>query len=700
LVATDNGINNAGDDDLRTQLAAYELENRRLKREVTHLQQAIKREKTAYTTVLNQQKASTFIQRERERNLSLLLANSPNIIFFVGLTGRIEFCTEYFVKKAGYTESTDVLGRELSTVLAPFLDADTVEKLIEQIGLVLKSNEPVSFDMSLRFKENNGDKDFTGLLVPMTDAGKKSTGLMLLFHDITDLNRSRREALAASQAKSSFLSNMSHEIRTPMNAIKGLAELLALSELSGVQSNYVQNIVKSSNSLLSIINDVLDFSQINANKMELVEKPYLLEELITEVSSVVSLRATDKGLLLFMDIEPALPRSLIGDEVRVKQVIINILNNAIKYTPEGQVVFRLFGVESEDRFELVCEVEDTGIGIREEDIPYLFDAFSQADRSINHNIQGTGLGLSISDQLAKAMGGNITVKSDYGKGSVFTVHITQGIEDRAPLAAVENPAEKNVLLMEREETIMNAAHMLDELGIGHTEVTSMANLGNLPGNDYTHCIYDSSFSENSIRALREKLPHCVFIALKDMRYAVGKVEPHDDVLFIPMQVTELAKTLTRVPGQVSNEISSGKSIDNFVLSDAEFLLVDDNEINLLVGEELLRAYNAEVTCADSGEKALELCAEKKYDMIFMDHMMPGMDGVETTKAIRSSDTLNTTTPIIALTANVVNDMASYYLQNGMDDFIGKPIELADLSRILLQWLPSTKIETLDTSFPT
>ena len=526
--------------------------------------------------------------------------------------------------------------------------------------------------------------------------------LLGIYDDITKLkqNEMRLEeaieaAEEASRAKSDFLSRMSHEIRTPMNAIKGLAELLALTELNGVQDGYVRNIVKSSNSLLSIVNDVLDFSKINENKIEFIEVHYCLEDLIAEVSSMVNLRATEKGLILLMEISPALPKELVGDDVRVKQVIINILNNAVKYTPEGHVIMRLFGEETDKGFELVCAIEDTGIGIQEEDIPFLFEAFSQADRRVNHNIQGTGLGLSISDRLTRGMGGSITVESKYGKGSVFTVRLPQRIDCREPLAAVGNPVEKHVLLLGRDVRVHSAAHMLNELGVAYTAVTNEGELASMTVGRYTHCIYDESFSEKSIRRIRGGMPDCVFIALKDMRYAMGQSELHDAVLFLPLLITELVKVLAMVPGRYGEESPAEKTIDDFALADAHFLVVDDNDINLIVSGEILRAYKAEVTCAESGRIALNLCAEKKFDLIFMDHMMPEMDGVETTIALRAGESINKDTPVIALTANVVNDVASHYLQNGMNDFISKPIEMKELRRVLLSWLPESKITTME-----
>ena len=636
------------------------------------------------------------VEQEKEleagrRMLRTIIDTVPSAIFWKDRNSCFLGSNKQFAIDAGFDDPDklismtdyDIYPKEIAELYTSF-----DRKIFETGEELLHIEEP--------FQGNDGETRWISTSKALIrDGDGKPYALLGIYDDITKLKQNEKKleeameaAEEASRAKSDFLSHMSHEIRTPMNAIKGLAELLALTELSDIQDGYIRNIVKSSNSLLSIINDVLDFSKINENKIELIETNYLLADFITEVSSMVNLRATEKGLDLLMEISPSLPKELIGDDVRVKQVIINILNNAVKYTQKGHVIVRLFGEQTGKDFELVCTVEDTGIGIRKEDIPFLFEAFSQADRRVNHHIQGTGLGLTISDKLIRGMGGSITVESEYGKGSIFTARFPQRVERYEPIATVEKPEEKRVLLLERGMRFHSAARMLDELGVVYTSAETPASI---PESDYTHCIYDGGFAESDIRLVREKVSDCVFIALEDMRYAMGQSEFHDNILFLPLLITELVKVLALIPGQHDNGISGEKAIDNFVLRDTQVLVVDDNDINLIVGGEILRAYKADVTCAESGKIALEYCAETKFDLIFMDHMMPEMDGVATTIAIRDGNTPNKSTPIIALTANVVNDMASYYLENGMNDFIGKPIELDDLSRVLHRWLPASKI---------
>ena len=652
---------------------------------------------TIIKDIMEQVKQEKEIEAGRH-TLRTIIDTAPSAIFWKDKNSRFLGANRQFANDAGVDDPDKLIGMSdydfYPKEIADMYTAD--DRKIFETGEELRHIEEP-------FQGTDGATHWVSTSKTLIrDQNNEPYALLGVYDDITSskqnemkLERAIKAAEEASRAKSDFLSHMSHEIRTPMNAIKGLAELLALTELDSVQDSYISNIVKSSNSLLSIINDVLDFSKINENKIEFIEGNYLLEELIAEVSNMVSLRAAEKGLMLLMEISPALPKSLIGDDVRVKQVMINILNNAVKYTPRGHVILRLSGEETFGGFELVCAVEDTGIGIRTEDIPFLFEAFSQADRRVNHNIQGTGLGLSISDRLIRSMGGSITVESKYGKGSIFTARFPQRIENREPLACVANPGEKHVLLLERDARVRCASNMLDELGVFYTAVTAEEDIIQVAGERYTHCIYDDSFSEKHIRRVRGSMPDCVFIALKDMRYAAEQSELHDTVLFIPLLITELVKVLAMVPGQRRQEAASGKVIDDIALVDTQVLIVDDNEINLIVSGEILRAYRAEVTCAEGGRSALDLCREKKFDLIFMGHMMPGMDGMETTIALRGRKGPNKATPVIALTANVVNDMASYYLRSGMDDVISKPIELDELRRVLIKWLPGSKIGTME-----
>jgi len=411
------------------QVKELQRENRKLNREVTHLKNAIAQEKVAYTTVLNQQKASTFIQRERERYLALLLANSPNIIMFLNQVGRIEFCTNYFIEMAGFKKATDVLGRTLSEIIAPFMDAANHRELLEQTLNVALTNVPLYLDVNFRFTENRAD--FAGLLVPMKDERQQNGGVMLLFHDVTILKRSREEALAASQAKSSFLSNMSHEIRTPMNAIIGMAAIGRKEQSLDGKNEAFDKIGTASAHLLGIINDILDISKIESGKMELSLVSFIFPDMLDRVVNLSAVRMHEKNQSFSVQVDPDVPSCLYGDDQRLAQVMTNILSNASKFTPEyGGITLSVKLLDKQsDKCVIQVSVKDTGIGMTEEEQTKLFNIFQQAEAGISRKFGGSGLGLSISKRLLEAMGGRIWVTSEKGRGSEFTFVVSLLIPD-------------------------------------------------------------------------------------------------------------------------------------------------------------------------------------------------------------------------------------------------------------------------------
>ncbi len=422
--------------DAFARLARLERENRRLNREITHLKNAVIQEKLASTTLLNQHKAGTFIQRERERYLALLLANSPSIILFLSHANRVEFCTEYFIAKAGFGNTAEVLGRTLTEVLSRFLDAVSHEKLLERIRDVLDMNAPLRFDARFCFDRNGMAEDFAGLLVPMKDEDQHGSGTMLMFHDVTDLKRSREEALAASKAKSAFLSNMSHEIRTPMNAIIGMTSI-GKQEKDIVRKDYAfERIENASTHLLGVINDILDISKIESGKMELSPIVFGFTRMLDRVLSVITLKMQDKRQHFSVTIDPEIPKILFGDDQRLAQVIANILSNAVKFTPEeGAITFAATVLSLQrDACVIQMSVKDSGIGMSEQEQSKLFNIFQQAQAGTARKYGGSGLGLAISKRRLEVMGGEIRVESEPGKGSSFFFTATFGIPESGEAA--------------------------------------------------------------------------------------------------------------------------------------------------------------------------------------------------------------------------------------------------------------------------
>ncbi len=415
--------------DSQLKITQLEREIRKLNREISHLKHAIANEKTAYTTVLNQQKASTFIQRERERYLALLLANSPSIILFVSQTGRVEFCTEYFVVKAGFEKAADVLGRTVKEALSPYLDAKSSEDLLTQCDAVINSSLPGSVELSFCFNKNAEREDFAGLLVPMRDDQQNGNGIMLMFQDVTDLKRSREEALAASRAKSSFLSNMSHEIRTPMNAIIGMTSIGKQGKTLERKDYAFEKIESASTHLLGVINDILDISKIESGKMELSNIVFPFSQMLERVNDVIAGKMKEKHQHYSVAIDASIPEQLFGDDQRLAQVITNILSNATKFTPEeGRIELKATALHvTQKSCTLQITVTDSGIGMTQDEQQKLFHIFQQAEAGTARKYGGSGLGLAISKRILELMGGDIRVESEPEKGSCFILTATLGI---------------------------------------------------------------------------------------------------------------------------------------------------------------------------------------------------------------------------------------------------------------------------------
>ncbi len=413
---------------------------------------------------------------------------------------------------------------------------------------------------------------------------KKVAGYSLILTDITDQLRLVDEANAANEAKSAFLSNMSHEIRTPMNAIVGMTEIMLREDLNSQQKEYLSNIKVSGDALLGIINDILDFSKIESGKMELIEDDYTVLSTFHDLKVMFTTIIGARDIDLIFDIDKKMPAMLHGDAKRVRQIIINLVNNAIKFTEKGSITLRVSVAEKmDDQVRLEVAVTDTGSGIKEEDLNKLFQSFSQVDSHKNHSKEGTGLGLAICKQLVTMMGGKIGVTSTYGEGSTFYFDIIQTIAS-------------------------------DQI-IGETSI-------------------DSYVSEDST-------------------------------------------TL------------------NFTAPDAHILIVDDNAMNLKVANGLLEPLHMQIDTAENGKEALDKIETNDYDIVFMDHMMPVMDGVEATKILRSREEAGTHQIVIALTADAVAGAKESFLAAGMDDFVAKPIEIKDICGKLKTYLPDDKILLLD-----
>ncbi len=416
------------------------------------------------------------------------------------------------------------------------------------------------------------------------DENGRIQGCVILILDMTDMRayineikRVRRQAEKASIAKSEFLANMSHEIRTPMNAIIGLNDII-MEECGDTEIyGYAKDVQSAAKNLLTIINDILDLSKVEAGKMELVNVNYYIKDMVDDLIGMMDMAASQRGLILKYECDETIPCRYNGDDGKIKQVLLNIFSNAIKFTSKGYVRAYITGKpgKSPDEELLTFCVEDTGRGIKEEDLPNIFEDFRQLDSKKNRSVEGTGLGLAIVRHLVELMGGTIHVDSIYGKGTTFTITLPQKIADSRPVSEMPD---------------------------------------------------------------------------------------------IPRPEQKVTDTFT-APG-------------------VKVLIVDDNVINRKVARSFLKNYSFDLTEAENGPQAIELVRTGWYDIIFMDHMMPDMDGVEAAEIIRMDCGENGAAPVmIALTANAMEGMREYFLEHGFQDFIAKPLDRKALNRLLLRWVP-------------
>ncbi|MDR2946543.1 MAG: response regulator [Candidatus Adiutrix sp.] len=493
--------------------------------------------------------------------IELLLKNSPNSIFL--FDEKLRFVAGTHAQSPLISpDRSDFPNKPLHQIFSDQVAESWIDKIQGQCLEVLRNRKWWRYSDSIRFK---GCCDMEALVVisPIVDEHDRCRGVMLSINDVTELAEARWRAEEAARSKSAFLANMSHEIRTPMNAILGISEILLHDgRLSDLQSRYVSDIKVSSESLLTIINDILDLSKLESGKMQLAPENYNFHLMLDNVCSLSRYLSADKNLKFSFTAEGEPPSWLFGDEGRLRQILLNLLSNAIKFTAQGNVTLKVITHAESLRFE----VTDTGVGIKPEDLPLLFEPFTQLDAASNRGIEGTGLGLTICKNLLRLMGGAIDVKSVYGRGSSF-------------------------------------------------------------------------------------------------RFIIPKI---------------LGEEVTVANGGAAQEL--------WYSPETRLLIVDDNEINLSVTAWFLQTlYGLDCDLALSGKLALEAVQKKDYHLIFMDHMMPDMDGLETTRRLRE---MGAAPPIVALTANAVSGTREMLLAAGMSDFMSKPIRKSELDGILSKWLPT------------
>lgn len=509
------------------------------------------------------------------------------------------------------------------------------------------------------------------------------------------LSRSNLAIERAANMKSDFLANMSHEIRTPMNAVIGMAEMALREELPPLAREYVNLIISSGKTLLTIINDILDFSKIESGKMDIIEEEYEPMSILHDITTMITTRIGDKDIELLIDLDPELPNKLYGDSIRIKQVIVNLANNAVKFTKEGKVEIRVsFHKTSAGSMELHIAVEDTGIGIKKAELEQLFQSFHQLDSKRNRNIEGTGLGLAISKRLVTLMHGSIRVESEYEAGSTFSFSLPQKIVEERPCISLREKGSVVWGLMANQYVCGQLGCDVRKLGDVFVEISSERELDHLDCSGVTHLFVEEKLFTDSVQHWLREHDAVIGVLIVDYYASAESDIPNLIVVRKPVYVLNVAMILNH--DDLHNtlfEEEGGESLD-FTAREANVLIVDDNKVNLTVAEGLLAPLEMQIDTALSGKEAVAMIAMKHYDLIFMDHMMPEIDGVETTRLIRRFHPEYDEVPIIALTANAVEGTKEMFLSEGMNDFVAKPIELRIITSKIRHWLPKEKIQKI------
>ncbi|MDR0356370.1 MAG: response regulator [Deltaproteobacteria bacterium] len=571
---------------MELELRRLKRENKKINRQYTFLKNLMARTKEATASNMNLSMVISAEKNSREIFLDLILQNSTNVILIFDGSNRLLFATNIFLKFLSIPHMGLITGRTIRELFQGLMSERDILNFETTFNDAVKSHITSMIEQVITFDPVEGKpRSFIIQITPLIDPDIKTSGTLILFHDQTELVEASK-ARASSEAKSSFLAKMSHEIRTPLNSIMGLSKVELQRDIPERTRDNLAKIYAAGGTLLSIINDLLDLTKVEIGQFVLYPAPYSFTNFVSDAVSINIVRIGTKPIKFILEIDESMPSMFFGDELRVKQILNNLLSNAFKYTDMGQVKLSFSCKYNDDDAWLAMTVSDTGRGIKPDDIERIFGVYSQVDKDNQRAIEGTGLGLSISKDLVEQMEGTILVESEYGQGSTFKAFVRQKIIDPTPIGP---------------EAVFNLQ------------------------------------SYQSINRQRlEELP------------------------------------FTR-----------------FLMPQVRVLVVDDVETNLDVAQALLQPYGFVVDCVTSGKEALALIksGNVEYDCVFMDHMMPDMDGLEVVKMIRELDTdYAKNVPIIAMTANALVESEKLFLKSGFQAYLAKPIDLGKLHVVLTNWI--------------
>ncbi|QXC58855.1 response regulator [Vibrio mimicus] len=633
-----------------------------------------------------------------------ILDATPNPMYCLSANGTFLTVNAQFLEMVGL-ESNEVIGKQPQEIFP-----DCVADCFAQAHALLTQQQS-SQNYEISMIDHKGiQHEMLVYEASFGDRADKVNGIVGLLLDLTErkvmeqeLREAKDAADAMSQAKGDFLANMSHEIRTPMNAILGMAHLALNTKLDTTQRKYVTRINESAKNLLGIINDILDFSKIEAGKLNVERIDFNLDDVLDNVTAVISLKAQEKGIEFLMDIDPHIPLGLIGDPLRLGQVIVNLCGNAVKFTHQGEIVITARVSQLNDQYvTLGFAVKDTGIGIAKEKLTDLFNAFSQADSSITRQYGGTGLGLSISKQLVELMGGQISVRSTEGEGSIFEFSVVCGLQE-AKMRDIAQPvhglADKRVLVVDDNDSARNILDSL--LTAMRFNVVTVSN-GFEALSEIQHKKFDMLFVDwnmpgmNGIElltrvqslGLREKTKCFLVTAYgRDINLDGENGKLVDALIVKPVNPSNLLDAIVTSYGieHVRHKHSEHHPHSKPNFKGKSILLVEDNEVNQEVALGLLQDTGLRVTIANNGQEALEKIEQARFDLVLMDMQMPVMDGITATKRLRA-DKRWKELPIVAMTANAMTVDIERCTQAGMNDHLSKPIDIDKFYSVLKQFL--------------
>ena len=517
----------------------------------------------------------------------------------------------------------------------------------------------------------------------------------LLDNELERQQEANANAERVSYAKDMFLVNVSHEVRTPLNAILGTTELLIDSDCGNHIKEMAYNISNSSHALLSITSNLLDFSKMNLeDAMKINNDKYDIAIMLNDIINLISVRLLDSNVEFFVDINPNLPKYLVGDGGKIRQIIINILSNAVKYTPKGYMALKVdFEYEGQENIHLKIEVKDTGIGIKEDAIEKIFVPYNRSGEETDQYIEGNGLGLALCRKLTTAMGGTISAESVYGEGSTFHFEVMQKLE--VPyvggiVGGINDDGASVCYYCTNDSDNNETQKILDSMEISASKAASLEDFTEkCKESDYDYYITDTHGYETIKDYLVESgIEWKKFVVISGCNYSYSG-EPFENVLTKPVNCLNFTDLLNHTQNfAVRKQAYEG----GFSIPNATVLIVDDNLVNLDVAANLLAKYYPRVITAASGKEGLITLQSEQVDIVYLDYMMPGMDGIDTLKEIRKLENGKyKALPVIALTANVVSGAREMFLREGFDDYLSKPIETDRLAKTLRDHLPSELI---------